>query len=393
VFTDSERVIDFRDRITNKSPANLKLRFVLMSRRYRPAYLRYFKARLWNLARPSFWGTAIFLAVVGIGVYEYWKNPDFWQTEQKAENADNAEELPISDVDKAILADVDNLPVLLHDGRKNKESSLLPPLEGIVTAKTQKENKSTKQETNSNERTQPASSLLGKNSVPNVLTENPFLQQAENLLKGNNVPAGNNLNLLGVNTLPVDSLNPGVVNTASFPGVGLNNQNINNKNIPVSSALQTAIEKSIQSSSANPTTKELGNNSSINNNGWQSPGLTNNNLPITNGTTTGTNSYTQPYPIQQPNTVNVNPGYVQPGFNQQPNNSTNLLPNQEVRTNYSQPYPGTPQSNAGYIQPGFTNQQLIPNTVPPTNQVISQPNNYDNTRWQELMPRSPSNSR
>lgn len=91
-------------------------------RHYPPAYLRYLKARLWNLARPSFWGTAIVLSVVGLVIKEYWTNPDFLAKSQTNPVASPQQPVDssLSAEDKAIAADIDNLPVLYNDARKTE---------------------------------------------------------------------------------------------------------------------------------------------------------------------------------------------------------------------------------------------------------------------------------
>uniref|UniRef100_UPI001F3BFDD0 hypothetical protein n=1 Tax=Calothrix rhizosoleniae TaxID=888997 RepID=UPI001F3BFDD0 len=71
-------------------------------------------------------------------------------------------------------------------------------------------------------------------------------------------------------------------------------------------------------------------------------------------------------------------------------------------TGYSQPQPminlnPTQQSNTGYIQSGLKQKQQMPTqtlpqvTSPSTNQRIPRPNNYDNTVWEQLIPRSQYN--
>ncbi|MDJ0620146.1 MAG: hypothetical protein QNJ63_25970 [Calothrix sp. MO_192.B10] len=388
-----------------------------MSRHYPPVYLRYLKARLWNLARPSFWGTAIFLAVVGMGVYEYWTNPDFlskWQ--QKSANSSDSDEYSISDADKFDVADIDNLPVILND-RNRAKTDVLSTVTTTIP-KTQKGNKTIgldkfiNKQKNPTDQTKLDTSFLGTNPQPQVQPENPFLTQTENLLRGNNSQTGNNL--LGANSFSWNYLNPQVTTPVPILGVGLNTKNnTNNINIPITSPLQTAIKKSLQSSPRSSLTTKLENNFGINNppnqtannnTGFPSPGVSN--LPRVT-------SYNQPPQIkQQPNTSNFNPGYIQPKLtNQQPNNNlTNIPVNQQFRTNYSQPNPAInlnsprQQSSAGYIQPGVKNQSQMPiqplpkvtspstNYSPPfTNQGIPKPNNYDNTVWEQLIPRSDYN--
>ncbi len=365
-----------------------------MSRNYRPAFWRYLKARLWNLARPSFWGTAIFLAVVGMGLYEYWTNPDFlngWQ--QKSANSSPLAESSISNADKSILADIDNLSVLLNDREKGNFSSTAL----ITTPTNRKANRKTLLDdltTTSNNlqnKTKSKSNIVETNPISNLQIENPFLTQAENLLKGNKSQTKNNS--LGINFFSQNYLNPQLT-TTPIVGLDLHSKTITNPHVPITSPLQAAINKSIQ---PNPTRNNFSINNSlnqpgVNNTSLQSPGI--NNL-------SGVTSYTQPLQIQQqPNTSNFNSGYTQPGLT---NQQLNKLPtNQQLNTGYSQPQPminlnPTQQSNTGYIQSGLKQKQQTPTqtlpqvTSPSTNQGIPRPNNYDNTVWEQLIPRSQYN--
>ncbi|MDJ0676943.1 MAG: hypothetical protein QNJ36_16440 [Calothrix sp. MO_167.B42] len=387
-----------------------------MSRHYPPASLRYLKARLWNLARPSFWGTAIFLAVAGMGLYEYWTNPDFWHKwQQKSVNSSKLEESSISDADKSVLADVDNLPVLLNDRAKANSPSTAP----ITIPKPQKGDNKTLLNDLTNISKKFPNKIKSEPGVANrnpgynnLQVENPFLTQAENLLKGNNSLTQNNL--LGVNSSSGNYLNPQVTPTPSLR-VGLHGKT--SPNIPTTSPLKAAINKSIQLQT-NPVAAKSGNNFSVsnplnqpgvnnpNNPGLQSPRI--NNLP---GVTSVT-SYNQPLQIkQQPNTSNLSPGYIQPGLtNQQRNQPTNILPNQQFNQGYNQPRAvinlnPTQQSSTVPIQSQLKQQQKIPTQPLPqvtspsanysrpaaANQGIPRPNNYDNTVWEQLIERSQYN--
>jgi len=383
-----------------------------MSRHYPPASLRYLKARLWNLAKPSFWGTAIFLAVVGMGLYEYWTNPDFFKWQQKSVNSSTTlEEYSISDdVDKSILADIGNLQVLLNDRAKANLASTPP----ITIPKTRKGNnktllndlnqisKNSPISKNFPNQTKPQSDVVNSNPRYNLQIENPFLTQAENLLKGNYSQTQNNL--LGINSLYGNYLNPQVPATPILR-VGLYGTTSASANIPTTSPLQAAINKSIQPHRINSiTVDKSGNNFSVNHS-LNQPGI--NNL---SGVTSVT-SYNQQLQIkQQPNTSNFSPGYTQPGLtNQQRNQPINNLGNQQFNQAYSQPKPiinlnPTQQSSTVPIQSQWKQQQQIPTqplpqitspstnySRPPANQGIPQLNNYDNTVWEELIPRSQLN--
>uniref|UniRef100_UPI000B497641 hypothetical protein n=1 Tax=Calothrix rhizosoleniae TaxID=888997 RepID=UPI000B497641 len=292
-----------------------------MSRNYRPAFWRYLKARLWNLARPSFWGTAIFLAVVGMGIYEYWTNPGFlngWQ--QKSVNSSPLAESSISDANKSILADIDNLPVILNDREKADFSStalITTPANRKANRKTLLDNLTTTSK-NLRNKTKSKSNIVEANPISNLQIENPFLTQAENLLKGNKAQTKNNL--LGINLFSQNYPNPQLT-TRPIVGLDLHSKINTTPNVPLTSPLQAAINKSIQSS---PTRNNFSLNHSfnqpgVNNTGLQSPDI---------NSLSGVTSYTQLITIkQQPNTSNFNSGYTQPGLtNQQRNKPINILP-------------------------------------------------------------------
>ncbi len=148
-------------------------------RPFLPPYLRNLQPKLWNLARPSFWGTAIFLSVVGFVIREYWTHPDFFRSQPKQEqkSADSS----LSSEDRAIAADIDNLPVLFYDFEHTDKTSTANT---FANKSSRIDNKGTLEElgnTNSN---------LGSNlAIPFVSVapeKNPFVVQAENLLQMKN---------------------------------------------------------------------------------------------------------------------------------------------------------------------------------------------------------------
>ncbi|PMB47022.1 hypothetical protein CEN39_25255 [Fischerella thermalis CCMEE 5201] len=250
----------------------------MSGRRYPPAYLRYLKARLWNLARPSFWGTAIFLAVMGLAVREYWKHPDFFNFRQNKQfEAKKAENSSLSAEDKAIAADIDNLPVLFYDfthrtlsstatnvKQKTKVDNTNAILDGLSKQKT------TATDANSNS----GLKLVNPASTPKL--ENPFVVQTENLLQFKN--DYNNGQLLGVNGLTASSMPTGTVQTSTNVGMGFTNPVNYNQNTTVVSPLQTALNQSTnQSWSLGGRTTSTQTNSLL---------LPNQNLPSTTGLNT-----------------------------------------------------------------------------------------------------------
>jgi hypothetical protein len=250
----------------------------MSGRRYPPAYLRYLKARLWNLARPSFWGTAIFLAVMGLTVREYWIHPDFLNFRQNKQiEAKKPVNSSLSEEDKAIAADIDNLPVLFYDfthrtlsstatnvKQKTKVDNTNAILDGLSKQKT------TATDANSNS----GLKLVNPASTPKL--ENPFVVQTENLLQFKN--DYNNGQLLGVNGLTASSMPTGTVQTSTNVGMGFTNPVNYNQNTTVVSPLQTALNQSTnQSWSLGGRTTSTQTNSLL---------LPNQNLPSTTGLNT-----------------------------------------------------------------------------------------------------------
>lgn len=252
----------------------------MSGRRYPPAYLRYLKARLWNLARPSFWGTAIFLAVMGLTVREYWIHPDFLNFRQNKQiKANKPVNSSLSEEDKAIAADIDNLPVLFYDFTYGTLSSSSTATN--VKQKTKVDNSNSildglsKQKTTATDANSDSGlKLVNPASTPKL--ENPFVVQTENLLQFKN--DYNNGQLLGVNGLTASSMPTGTVQTSTNVGIGFTNPVNYNHNTTLVSPLQTALNQSTnQSWSLGSRTTSTQTNSLL---------LPNQNLPSTTGLNT-----------------------------------------------------------------------------------------------------------
>jgi hypothetical protein len=349
--------------------------------RYPPAYLRYLRARLWNLGRPAFWGTAIFLSALGLGIREYWANPDFltFLQNNKQPAAQKPPDSSLSDEDRAIAADIDNLPVLINDAKQS--NLLIAP--SIRKEKSQdNESKSLlddliskQQEAAKNAKSNPVGI---RDNVPAAKVTNPFVAQAETLLQSGTANSGSQL--FGVKSSNTSSVQPGIAGSSSNLGIGSANQINNNQNPAAISALQTAINESTQKpSSLNNTTfnqtntieRSLSSNDLPNQDFSANTQLnTNPNAPIS---TTG---YTQPIVTNQPqnnytNSSGLGTNYTQPIVtNQSPNyygNFNNIQPLPSVVTPTSAVSPGTyaaPNNIAPY-SPQAPNQ----GTVQPSNQV------------------------
>ncbi|MEH2309411.1 hypothetical protein [Nostoc sp.] len=325
-------------------------------RHYPPAYLRYLRARLWNLGRPGFWVTAIFLSVVGLVTWEYWSNPDIFVYKQKNKvTSQTPTDSSLSAENRAIAADIDNLPVLFNDF----EQATLSLTPNTPKEKTEAKNSKSlledvinKQKSANDAKLNPT---LGVNGDTPPVLKNPFVVQTENLLRTGTV---DNNQFLGIKTLTGASEPTEGEQTSSNLGIGFTNQTNKNQNSASVSPLQAILNQSTNQklSGFNGTTatqtNALGRASE--------PGTTlmppmnslssQNSLPST-GLTTGT-------------------GYMSTGKNLQPNPYSNLNNGQVVPSNGLNT--GTGYTN---LQPNpynnLNNGQVVPNVAPGTPPVTS----------------------
>ncbi|MEH2438356.1 MAG: hypothetical protein V7K25_29855 [Nostoc sp.] len=367
------------------------------NRHYPPAYLRYLKARLWNLGRPGFWGTAIFLSVVGLVTWEYWSNPDIFVYKQKSQVASQEPaDSSLSEENKAIAADIDNLPVLFNDF--DQSTPLVTPNNSKGNTETKNSQNSLedvikKQNSANNTKLNPG---LGINADTSPAMKNPFVVQTENLLRTGTVD--NNNQFLGIKPLTTAS-EPTEEETSSSLGIGLTNQTTKNQNVstsPVQAALNQSTNQQYSSFNGTATQKNgLGRASepgttlmpSINNlpsqNSLPSAGLTTG----TGYTSTGTNLQQNPYSnlnngqVLPSNGLNTGTGYTSTGTNlpQSPYNNLNngqIVPNVAPVTppgTYAVPSNIAPYSsqipNQGVVTPtnpvGYGNYGLQQSTQPP----------------------------
>ncbi len=216
----------------------------MSGRRYSPNYLRFLKVSLWNLARPSFWGTAIFLAVVGLAVEQYRKQPDLFTFRRvKQAKAKKPVNSSLSQEDKAIAADIDNLPVLFYDFAHGS----LPSTATNVKQNTEVDNSNSILESLSKQKTTTSdansnSGLKLVNPISTPKLENPFVSQTENLLQFKSYQ--NNSQSLGLNSLTASSIQTDTTHISTNVGIGLTNPVNYNQNNTVVSPLQTAINQS-----------------------------------------------------------------------------------------------------------------------------------------------------
>ncbi|MDZ8030297.1 hypothetical protein [Nostoc sp. DedSLP04] len=342
-------------------------------RHYPPAYLRYLKARLWNLGRPGFWGTAIFLSVVGLATWEYWSNPDIFAYKQKKpvvlqKSADSS----LSEENKAIAADIDNLPALFNDFEQGTLSSTANAPEQQTEAKKSKgllDDVINKQKSANNTKLNPGLSVNGDSSPA---AKNPFVQQTDNLLRTGTVDSNNPF--LGLKTLNTASEPTGGDQTSSNLGVGFTNQTNKNQNSLSIDPLQAALNQSTNQKlssfsgttatqtnavgqvSAPGTTLMPPSNSLTSQNSLPNTGLTTG----TGNTSTGTNLPQNPYNTY----TNLNNGQVVP--NNGLSTGTNLPQN---------PYNTYTNLNNGQVVPNVAPSNTVPYSSQSPSQSVVTPTN------------------
>jgi hypothetical protein len=339
----------------------------MSDRNYPPAYLRYFKARLSNFLRPSFWVTGVFLLVIVLVIREYWLNPElFTKLQTKKAAAEKTADTSLSEEDKAIAADIDNMPTLLNDFEQAAVSANVT----TFPSKIQPNNSDSFIEDVINQKNaadeHKYKSILGiANSISSQPEKNPFLVQAENLLKIEN--SDYKSRFLDTNNLPISS-EPTEITDVSNLNKGLTNQTTNNQTTVVISPLEAAIKKS-SNTQLNPSLSNVGISPISPTNSLPNQGLSSgsimgyNQLRVTNSpqnsygnlnsiptapnvgiSTTGTSAVlNNPYAVQPPSQgiVNSTPPV---GYGINPNNSLqqpSQLPQSNLPPNLN--YPGQVQ--------------------------------------------------
>ncbi|MCC5643063.1 hypothetical protein LC607_08945 [Nostoc sp. CHAB 5824] len=379
------------------------------NRHYPPAYLRYLRARLWNLGRPGFWGTAIFLSVVGLVTWEYWSNPNIFVYKQKSQVASQKPaDSSLSEENRAIAADIDNLPVLFNDFEQ-ATLSLTPntPKENTEAEKSKNllEDVINKQKSATDTKLNPG---LGVNGGASPAVKNPFVVQTENLLRTGTVDTNNQF--LGVKTLTTAS-EPTQGQTSSSLGIGFSNQTNKNQNSVSISPLQAALNQSTNQkfSSFNGTATQTNALDRVSDSGTTlMPPINNlpsqNSLPsagLTTGTgytSTGTNLQQNPYnnlnngQVLPSNGLNTSTGYTSTGTNL-PQNPYNNLNSGQVVPNVAPVAPPVTSVAPSNIAP-YSSQIPSQSVVTPTNPVgygnygLQQPtqppqSNYGNYGFQQ----------
>lgn len=354
-------------------------------RQYPPAYLRYLRARLWNLGRPGFWGTAIFLFAVGFVIHESWLHPNIFtrkQNTQVTKPSKPAESSSLSDEDKAMVADIDNLPVLLNEFEKaTLSTAAINPQEDAQVDKSESlfEDVIKKQNAASDAKSNPGTGRV--NNAPPKIEKNPFVLQAENLLlSGTNDGEGQFLDVNSLNPSPVQT----ETTTFSSLDMGLTNRTKKNQKSVLISPLQAEINqltKQNLSSLNNTTSTQINPLGQTSSNGatmmLPSNSLPSRNLPPSTGI-----GYIQPTVINQPQNPYSNLNYGQtlpsvvtpttgvlPVTPAAPSNTTNSVQSSSRSiTDSTTPVGYTNYGNLGLQQPIYGNSSLQqPNQLPQSN--------------------------
>ncbi|MCJ8283432.1 MAG: hypothetical protein MJK14_27515 [Rivularia sp. ALOHA_DT_140] len=356
-----------------------------MSRsRYGSRRLRYLKARLSILTRPSFLVAGVFVSVVGFMVKEYWTNPDFFklsQIRQSLSSTSSSSESSLSEEDRAIAADIGNISVLDYD----KQQANIPITTNINdNAKVKKENeaKLTKildlaEKSQKANEIKPNTNIVEQANTPSPSQQNPFLKQAEDLLKfkfdnGTQNGTGNNLSTFYNSSQPSQN---------SF-NLGINNSNLVNPKQSVNneSPLQRAINQSSQNKQIQQQEKSAENTTTEKKSSSNQKLLQNQTDSLVN-----TTIFNQPLNTPQQNTGN--------NFNNNLNNSNN---NQFPRNNFNQPGLNTGLNNQPQNPYGnFNNNQIPTNNYSQPGLNNQLPNNFNNTqlpRNNYVQPTNPYNN-
>ncbi|MGB3755397.1 MAG: hypothetical protein WBA07_03375 [Rivularia sp. (in: cyanobacteria)] len=401
-----------------------------MSRfRHRSPRLRYLRARLSIFTRPSFLAALVFLSCLGFVVKEYWTNPDFLKFAQNQEapsQTSSSSDSSLSDEDRAIAADIDNLSVLDFD----KQQANIPITTNLNDSKKIKQ----QNEAQLNkildlaEKSQKADEIklnttTQTTNTPSTSQQNPFLKQAKDLLNFKFDTGNINGNVDSLSPFSTDSQTPqnsfnlGVnksqsANPESALQKAINDSNKNNQ-IQENSAENNSTDKktfgqlpqygqkapSPDSSTNQNQTDSLVNTNLFNqplNNPSQNPygNFNNNQFPANNYTQPGLNNQSQnPYGNFNNTQVPAN-NYTQPGLNNQYQNPYGSFNNNQFpANNYTQPglnnQSQNPYGNTNNQLPGNNNFNNNPqqnpysnfnNTQVTGNQVQNPYNNFNNTQ-------------
>ncbi|MEO1433196.1 MAG: hypothetical protein AAFV71_29860 [Cyanobacteria bacterium J06633_8] len=373
--------------------------------------LRYLKARLSIFTSSSFLAALVFLSSLGFVIKEYWTNPNFLkfsQNQQAPSPPLSNSQSSLSDEDRAIAADIDNLSILDFD----KQQASIPVTTKIDESEKIKQQNQTqlKKILDFNKKTQKANEIKPSAikqqtaNIPSASQDNPFLKQANNLLKFKLDSSKQDKDVNNLSPFSTNSQTP----HNSF-GLGITSGNSVNPSL--SGTSESALQKAINQSVKNRQTKEKLTADNLNNqdtsNRLVEPGekqTTNQRLlPKPTNSFVDTRVLNQPFNNQYQNPYNkYNNSQVprnnlaQPGLNNQYQNPySNFNNTQTPRNNLAQPglnnqyqnpynnYNNSQVPRNNLVQPGLNNQYQNPynnynNTQVPRNNLVQPNNTYNN---------------
>ena len=153
--------------------------------KYRSPYQKYFQPKAAISIKPVVWITGIILPVMGIAIYSYWPDVASWTfPHPKKVVAKKPFVIKLSDEQRALTADIDNLPVIVNDlnqsaplntdDRHDDQDSIgLPSAQGILKARMT--------QTRATAANSDLNGGISNTSTANNI-ENPFLKAANDSL-------------------------------------------------------------------------------------------------------------------------------------------------------------------------------------------------------------------
>jgi hypothetical protein len=350
-------------------------------------YLRYLKSQLLNLKRPSFWGTAIFLCLVGVLIREYWANPTNIFALNREQDKPIVTQQPanagLTDEERALFADIDNLPVLLNEYEQST-LAILPNTSSDNNQNQKSENlleAAIKKQNAANEAKSKAN--LPKNSIP-ANTKNPFVLQAENLLQPE-ISAGNG-QFLGYKSFN-NSLNNSLNQTRNDFNISpfesrLANQNRQIQNAGFVSPLENGLNQASNQNFPNLARNSI--NSAINPyqiNNQNFPGFTNSNITSNSPFANNFGSRQTLMPNQSLSN-NTGMGYIDPSITKPLQNPSESLNNNQTLPVQTTPVTGiAPINNTVPNNNYLNNNYSVPNQgqIPVNSSNSAGYNNYSNS--------------
>ncbi|WP_062288758.1 hypothetical protein [Nostoc piscinale] len=283
--------------------------------------------------------------MLGLVIREYWTNPEAFTGKQDGEvTTQQADNSSLSAEDKAIAADIDNLPVLYNDAEQAENQAIVSSPTDNSKPKKGKDflqDVINKQKSSKNTKSTSISGISGATS--GFDSKNPFVAQTESLLQFG-IQNGSGNQLLNSSSQPQGSTNnPYAVGTGT-------NQTPNNPYNSITPSVTTL------PTSTNQTTPSNINSATANpgNSFGQTPytGLSQNLSNINSTTTNFSNNSGRTSNTSIPQSL--------------PTNTQNFLPNSSLNSGTSYIQPSVPSQPTNYYN-GVNTAQPLTNSVPSIN--------------------------